>query len=68
MSRALEKKRLARIVIKNPAGRDIVTISISGGISIFRENDSDYNDAVKRADDALYNSKKLGKNRVSILL
>ena len=54
--------------LRIPAGRDIVTISISGGISIFRENDSDYNDAVKRADDALYNSKKLGKNRVSILL
>ena len=42
--------------------------SISVGFSYFRNGDNNFNDVIKRADDALYMSKEQGKNRVNIVL
>ena len=44
----------------------ISTISISLGVSQFRENDVNFESVVKRADEALYQVKNSGKNRVEI--
>jgi len=44
------------------------TVSLSIGISYFRETDTDYSDALKRADIALYRSKANGKNQANIEL
>lgn len=51
-----------------PVGNEIISITISIGFSYFKETDNDYNDVLKRADDAMYRSKKQGKNTVNILL
>ena len=47
---------------------EIVSSTISIGFSYFRDTDSDYNDVIKRIDDAMYKSKKQGKNKVTIIL
>jgi len=44
------------------------SVSLSMGITYFRETDSDYSDALKRADVALYRSKANGKNQANIEL
>ena len=49
-----------------PAGNETFSITISIGFSYFKDTDNDYNDVLKRADDALYKSKEQGKNRVSV--
>lgn len=41
-----------------------VTITVSIGISVIGENDTSYEEVLKRADDALYEAKNLGRNRV----
>lgn len=51
-----------------PVGNDIISITISIGFSYFKDTDKDYNDVLKRADDAMYKSKEQGKNRVNVLL
>lgn len=55
-------------IIEIPAGSDIIKTSISIGFSYFNETDTDYNDVIKRADEALYKSKKEGKNKINIIL
>lgn len=47
-------------------GEGNIKVSISVGFAVFDETDTDYNDAIKRADDALYKSKREGKNKVTI--
>lgn len=47
---------------------EIVNITISMGFSYFKDTDSDYNDVIKRIDDAMYKSKKQGKNKITIIL
>ncbi len=42
-----------------------VEISASVGIAFVNKNDTEYSALAKRADDAMYRAKKLGKNRVS---
>lgn len=42
--------------------------SISLGASYFFSGDKDFNEALNRADQALYQSKKMGRNRVSVVL
>jgi diguanylate cyclase (GGDEF)-like protein len=54
--------------IEIPAGSEIIKASISVGFSYFNETDTAYNDVIKRADEALYKSKKEGKNKVNIIL
>jgi len=44
------------------------TVSLSIGITYFRQSDTDYSDALKRADIALYRSKANGKNQANIEL
>ncbi|MEF3693263.1 MAG: sensor domain-containing diguanylate cyclase [Acholeplasmataceae bacterium] len=41
-------------------------VSISVGISMFRENDQDFKEALNRADKALYEAKKNGKNQLKL--
>lgn len=45
-----------------------VTVTISLGFSYFKDADIDYNDVLKRADDAMYISKEQGKNRANIVI
>ena len=40
-----------------------LTITVSMGATYFLESDENYNDAIRRADDGLYQSKRNGKNR-----
>lgn len=54
--------------IEIPAGSEIIKASISVGFSYFNETDTAYNDVIKRADEALYKSKKERKNKVNIIL
>lgn len=41
-------------------------VTISMGLTVFRSEDKSYEDALKRADLALYESKNLGRNQVSV--
>ena len=41
-------------------------VTISVGVTFFKFGDKDYNDALKRADEALYASKEQGRNRICI--
>lgn len=50
-----------------PVRDEIIRITLSAGVSFFKENDTDFMDVVKRADEALYKSKKEGKNHVSLM-
>lgn len=54
--------------LKIPVGNQTIGITVSMGFSYFKDTDTDYNDVLKRADDAMYQSKKQGKNKVNILL
>lgn len=44
-----------------------LSITVSVGISFFKETDEAYTDALKRADEALYQSKERGRNHASVL-
>lgn len=49
------------------AGNVKIFVSVSIGMSAFCETDNSYEDALKRADKALYNSKSNGRNKATIL-
>lgn len=51
-----------------PVEDGTISTTISIGFSYFKDTDNDYNDVLKRADDAMYLSKGQGKNRVNILI
>lgn len=51
-----------------PVENKTINTTISIGFSYFKDTDSDYNNVLKRADDAMYKSKEQGKNRINILL
>ncbi|HHX61826.1 MAG TPA: GGDEF domain-containing protein, partial [Epulopiscium sp.] len=55
-------------LLKIPVGNRTVSVTMSMGFSYFKETDIDYNDVLKRADDAMYQSKKQGKNRYGIII
>ncbi len=44
-----------------------IHLTISLGFSFFKDTDSDHNDVLKRADDAMYKSKQQGKNKTNLL-
>ncbi|MCD4714057.1 MAG: diguanylate cyclase [Clostridiales bacterium] len=44
-----------------------IPLTISIGFSFFKDTDHDYNDVLKRADDAMYESKQQGKNRMTLI-
>jgi diguanylate cyclase (GGDEF)-like protein len=46
---------------------DELSITVSVGISFFKESDEAYTDALKRADEALYQSKERGRNHASVM-
>lgn len=50
--------------------REICVLSngatISGGVSVFVQGDSSYNDVLKRGDKALYQAKAAGRNRICV--
>lgn len=52
--------------LKHEAGDEIISLSISIGISHFKEDDTGYTDALKRADEAMYRSKFEGGNKVTM--
>lgn len=54
--------------IEIPIGSEVAKASVSIGFSYFHETDTAYSDVIERADEALYQSKKEGKNKVSIIL
>ena len=45
-----------------------ILVSTSIGATQFKKSDKSYDDLIKRADDALYQSKKQGKNRGTIII
>lgn len=58
----LEKIASLDILVEN----QVINLTISVGFSYFKDTDIDYNDVLKRADDAMYKSKREGKNKVNI--
>lgn len=52
--------------LKLEAGNDIIVPTISLGIGYFEHSDKDFNEAIKRADLAMYHAKLNGKNQVSM--
>ncbi len=53
------------IPVKTSDVDDIVKIEMSIGVTYFSKSDRQASDAVKRADDAMYESKETGRNKVS---
>lgn len=51
--------------METPTEKGAVKITISMGIAYFEKTDNDWNDALKRADEALYKSKNNGRNQVT---
>lgn len=47
-------------------GEHAFSITISAGVALTNANDRNYNDMIKRADEALYEAKRTGKNQVVI--
>jgi len=63
------EKLLSEIaLLKIPVEDQIVSVKVSMGFSYFKETDTSYNDVLKRADEAMYQSKQQGKNRVNRLI
>lgn len=50
-----------------PIDTETIKVTISIGFSYFNEGDKDYSEVLKRADKAMYKSKKQGKNTVNLL-
>lgn len=66
--------RFGSKILKAIASIEITSIqsdlhfTISMGLSYFHKEDVDYNDTIKRADEALYVSKTKGRNQINMLL
>ena len=63
--RILDKINSIEIPVKTSEIDDIVKIEMSIGVTYFSKSDRQASDAVKRADDAMYESKEKGRNKVS---
>ena len=63
--RILDKINSIEIPVKTREIDDIVKIEMSIGVTYFSKSDRQASDAVKRADDAMYESKETGRNKVS---
>ena len=61
----LDKINSIEIPVKTSEIDDIVKIEMSIGVTYFSKSDRQASDAVKRADDAMYESKEKGRNKVS---
>ncbi len=61
-------KYLTKIAdLKVGDGNEELNITVSVGVTFFKDTDEDYMDAVNRADEALYQSKEKGRNHASII-
>ena len=60
-SRIREVTNKKRIPIDD---KDIVSFTISGGVSILSKDDKSLEEVIKRADEALYRAKNSGRNRI----
>ncbi len=49
-----------------PHGGEQVSLSVSMGLTVFETFDESFSDTLKRADKALYRSKKRGKNQITV--
>ena len=63
--RILDKINSIEIPVKTSEIDDIVKIEMSIGVTYFSKSDRQASDAVKRADDSMYESKETGRNKVS---
>ena len=61
-----EKVLAAISSLKLHSGGEIVSPTVSIGFSHFKESDGDFNDVLKRADEALYDAKRKGRGQVVI--
>lgn len=61
-----EKMLTVTAAIQVLAGEDIINPTISIGISYFEETDVEYTEVLKRADDALYQSKTQGRKQITV--
>jgi diguanylate cyclase (GGDEF)-like protein len=64
-SRAEEIRQKAEVLIGHLEGK-VVHVTLSIGIAVFPDHGQDRNDVVSKADDALYQSKREGRNRVTV--
>lgn len=53
--------------LKIPVGDEVIKPTISIGASYFEETDLDYGDALRRADRAMFDAKRSGRNKASVL-
>ncbi|HWQ80605.1 MAG TPA: diguanylate cyclase, partial [Anaerovoracaceae bacterium] len=53
--------------LRIPAGDEILQPTLSVGISYFKDSDEDFSAVLKRADQAMYQSKKEGRNNANTL-
>lgn len=65
----LAAKRLCHAIAQHSLQLEdrIVKMTVSIGVSSYHPNDSKINDVLKRADMALYEAKKQGRNRVAVI-
>ena len=61
-----ERIRCAAEAVEVIHGKKIIKVSISIGIAVHKPCQDDLTSLIRRADDALYQAKKLGRNRVII--
>ncbi len=61
-----EKIRTAVEALVIPVSGQNMKVTISLGVSCFKLVDSDITECIERADDAMYESKKTGKNKVTL--
>lgn len=65
----LGEKILSEITsLKISVDSKIISPTVSIGFSYFKESDIDFSNALKRADEALYQSKAEGKNRMNMVI
>ena len=53
--------------LKIPVGSEVISPTLSIGVSYFEETDQDFMDVLRRADKAMYRSKADGRNKVNLL-
>jgi diguanylate cyclase (GGDEF)-like protein len=61
-------ERLVKIIFDTPLKLDSkqINVSVSVGVASFEENDLPFEEIIRRSDDALYEAKRKGRNRVEL--